>query len=229
MSFQQTSYQKARLEIEGQAPLSCWFNPQQYTISKLNQWNATPVVGASLPTIQFGGGHGRELTLQLLFDAAENASADVRGVTDRLLMMMEVTVPAGGDLATARPPTVTFAWGPTVTFEAVAQQLNVQYTLFSPDGSPIRALCTLTLIQFAKADSRSTTGGALEADSSIVQSPAPAPAVHTVGEGDSLPSIAQSVYGEPSRWRDIAEANEIDDPLRPPRGQPLAIPRTAGS
>lgn len=228
MPTQQTSYQKARLEIEGQAPLTCWFNPQQYTISKLNQWTAKLVAGASLPMIQFGGGLGRELTLQLLFDASDSASADVRNVTDRLLLMMEVAVPASGDPAAARPPTVTFAWGPTVSFTAVARQLNIQYTLFGPDGSPIRALCTLTLVQIAKADSRSTSGPT-EAESSIVQSNAPPPAVHTVSEGDSLPSIAQSAYGSPSRWREIAQANAIDDPLRPPRGQPLAIPRAAHS
>jgi Contractile injection system tube protein/LysM domain len=223
----QTNYQKARLEIEGQAPLTCWFNPQQYTISKLNQWTATPVVGASLPTIQFGGGMGRELTLQLLFDASDSASKDVRSVTDRLFMMMEVTLPAGGDPAAARPPTVTFAWGPTVGFTAVARQLNIQYTLFGSSGAPIRALCTLTLVQVAKADSRSTSGPA-EEENSIVQNVAPPPAVHTVSEGDSLPSIAKSALGDASRWREIAQANEIDDPLHPPRGQSLAIPRRSG-
>jgi hypothetical protein len=228
MADQQTNYQKAQLEIEGQAPLACWFNPRQYTISKLNQWNATPVVGASLPDIQFGGGHSRELTLELLFDAADSASQDVRGVTDRLFMMMEVAVQAGGDPAAARPPSVTFAWGPTVSFQAVARHLNVQYTLFGPDGTPIRALCTLTLVQVAKADSRSTSGPA-EAESSIVRTATPPPSVHVVGEGDSLPSIAQAAYGRPSAWREIAKANSIDDPLRPPRGQSLRIPRAARS
>jgi Contractile injection system tube protein/LysM domain len=223
----QTNYQKARLEIEGQAPLTCWFNPQQYTVSKLNQWSTTLVAGASLPALQFGGGLGRELTLQLLFDASDSASEDVRNVTDRLFMMMEVTVPAGGDPAAAQPPTVTFAWGPTVGFTAVARQLNIQYTLFGPSGAPIRALCTLTLVQYAKADSRSTSGPA-EDESSIVQSTTPPPAVHTVSEGDSLPSIAQSAYGDASRWREIAQTNEIDDPLRPPRGQSLAIPPRSG-
>lgn len=226
MAARQTSFQKARLEIEGQTPLACWFNPQQYAIAKHNQWHATPVVGASLPEIQFGGGMARELTLQLLFDVSDTTSEDVRDVTNRLLMMMEAAVPARGGRSAARPPTVTFAWGSTVGFTAVARQLNIQYTLFGPAGNPISALCKLTLLQVAKADSRSTSGPA-ETENSIVKTAAPPPAVHVVSEGDSLPLIAQSAYGDPSRWREIAHANAIDDPLRPQRGQALAIPRAA--
>ena len=37
---------------------------------------------------------------------------------------------------------------------------------------------------------------------------------HIVQDGDSLHSIAYESYGDPTRWRTIAEANEIDDPLR---------------
>ena len=48
--------------------------------------------------------------------------------------------------------------------------------------------------------------------------------MHTVQDGDSLPSIAQSAYGDVKRWRDIAEASGIDNPLHLPRGLPLTIP-----
>src|SRR6202035_5673625 len=116
------------LASEGQRTLTCWFNPQQYAISKANEWRATPVVGASLPSLQFGGGLGRELTPELLFDGPDTSSTDGRKVTDQLFMMMEVTQPAAGDTNSARPPTVTFSWGTTVTFAAVCRNLAVSYT-----------------------------------------------------------------------------------------------------
>ena len=40
-----------------------------------------------------------------------------------------------------------------------------------------------------------------------------------------LAVIAYAAYGDPTRWRLIAEANGIDDPLRLRRGTPLTIPR----
>jgi hypothetical protein len=222
MASQQISYQKAQLEIEGQAPLHCWFNPHQYAVSKSNQWCATPVVGASLPSIQFAGGLARELALELLFDASDTTAGDVRGVTDQLFLMMEVTEQASGAGNAGRPPTVNFTWGPTVTFKAVARHLDVHYTLFRPDGTPIRAICALTLVQVEKADSRSGSGAA-PAQNPTTRASAKL-GVHVLREGDSLHSIAYAAYGDPTRWREIAEANGIDDPLVLQRGRALTIP-----
>jgi nucleoid-associated protein YgaU len=36
--------------------------------------------------------------------------------------------------------------------------------------------------------------------------------------------IAARVYGDPSRWRDIANANNIEGPFNLPTGAPLVIP-----
>jgi hypothetical protein len=49
--------------------------------------------------------------------------------------------------------------------------------------------------------------------------------IHTVQDGDSLASIAHRAYGEAQRWRDVAEANGIDNPFHLPRGLPLTLPR----
>ena len=40
--------------------------------------------------------------------------------------------------------------------------------------------------------------------------------VRAIKVGDHLPVIAAEVYGDPLLWRRIAEANDIDDPLRFP-------------
>src|SRR5262249_13132252 len=136
--------------------LECWFNPKEYTIQKQNQWKVDPVVGTALPTAQFGGGQPRKLSLDLLFDASDS-DLDVSSVTDRLFKMMEVNKArgSGGGKNSGRPPMVTFTWGGTVTFKAVADSLSVQYTLFRPDGSPIRAQAKLSLIQVEKAQDKS--------------------------------------------------------------------------
>ena len=49
--------------------------------------------------------------------------------------------------------------------------------------------------------------------------------VHTVTDGDSLQSIAYKNYGDATRWRTLAEANGIDNPLTLRRGHELTIPR----
>ena len=103
--------------------------------------------------------------------------------------------------------------------------LSVPYTLFKPDGTPVRAQAKIALLQVEKAARPS--GGQDEA-------PEPDHAglagvrSHVVRDGDSLQSIAYAAYGDPTRWRAIAEANGIDDPMRLRRGAPLAVPRLEG-
>ena len=38
-------FQKAKLEIDGQQPIECMFNPQEYTIVKTNVWSFKPRTG----------------------------------------------------------------------------------------------------------------------------------------------------------------------------------------
>jgi hypothetical protein len=45
-----------------------------------------------------------------------------------------------------------------------------------------------------------------------------------LGRSDSLASVAQAEYGDPGYWRDIAELNGIDDPLRLTAGRRLLLP-----
>jgi hypothetical protein len=216
-----TGFQRAKLEIEGSGPLECWFNPNEYSITKANDWTIRPIVGASLPTPQFGGGHARELTLDLLFHA--DPDGDVTPVTDRLFAMMEVSSSLpGASRNQARPPTLTFSWGTFTSFKAVCRQLSVQFTLFRPDGTPIRALARMALIQVAK-DPR-TPHGTPAAPQNPTTRATERLRAHIVRDGDSLQSIAYRHYGDATRWRVVAENNGIDDPTRLVRGASLSIP-----
>jgi hypothetical protein len=225
---------RARLEIEGGGEIPCWFNPKEYTVSKANEWTVKPVVGKALPTVQFGGGQARDLSLDLLFDAADTPTRSVREVTDELFRAMEVRPDMASQSGknSARPPYITFVWGDTVSFTAVAKQLSVQYLLFRTDGTPVRAQAKLSLVQVepARDASRRTNRSATEPPP---QNPTtmgiPGLRSHVMRDGDTLQSIAYAAYGDATRWRPIAEANGIDDPMRlPRRGATLAVPRLDG-
>lgn len=57
----------------------------------------------------------------------------------------------------------------------------------------------------------------------------PAPVFHTVYPGDNLWSIAQQYLGDGSRWRELAEANGLDNPSLLRVGQKLRIPGASPS
>lgn len=105
-------------------------------------------------------------------------------------------------------------YGDGIGSQVILKKLEVSYTRFDQAGDPIRAKIGLTLEMVNKAPqgtnptSHSPGGGR----------------VHTTTAGDSLARIAQSTYSNPGAWRDIAAANDIDDPLRVRNGRTLFLP-----
>jgi nucleoid-associated protein YgaU len=214
-----TGYQQAELTIDGDQPIKCRFNPNEYLISKNNELTYKPAPGQSLPPVTYGGGLPRELSVELLFDTADSPSNDVRTVGERLLKMME----SGG----GSPPKVTFKWGSMGTFKAFARSLALRYTHFAPDGTPVRAHASLTLVQTDKAQDGSAGAGGTPGGGNPTTRGVAAIRSHVVRDGDSLPSIAFGAYGDATLWRPIAEVNGIDDPLGLRRGTSLTIPTIA--
>jgi phage tail protein X len=220
-------FEKAALEIDGGDRIEVYFNPTEYSISKSNQWKYDTVTGSSLPPAQFGGGNPREMTLSLLLDVSLlGGEASVRGVTDKLFKMMEVPGGEGAGSASAVPPFVTFHWGSVIPFKAVCTQLTVAFKMFHPNGEPIRADVKLSLKQAETASTASSNGA--NAPGNPTTRANAGHGVHTVKDGDTLPSIAYEAYGNATVWRSIADANGIENPLHLRRGVALSLPKLEG-
>jgi hypothetical protein len=218
---------KAELEIEGKAPIPVYFNPTEYSISKSNEWKYDKVTGNSFPKAQFGGGNPRELTLNLMLDASLlGKESHVRGTTNELFKMMEVKEGQTAGSPGAVPPFVTFRWGKETTFKSVCTQLTVAFKLFRPNGDPIRAEVKMTLKQ-AETAGTASANGANRSGNPTTRANA-GHGIHIVKDGDTLPSIAYSNYGDATVWRAIADANGIENPLHLRRGRSLSLPKLAG-
>lgn len=214
---------RAYIDVEGGRRIDCWFNPQQYTISKSNKWKVDPVVGAGLPKAQFGGGDAQKLTLDLLFDDSDRQDGDVREITDALFEAMAVDKSLASTKNSGRPPVLTFGWGATTTFKAVCDSLSVQYLLFRPNGTPVRAQAKISLLQVEPKVSKAAQGTGGRPQNPTTRG-AEGVRTHVVRDGDSIHGVAFAAYGDATLWRAIAETNGIDDPMRLRRGTVLSIP-----
>ncbi len=119
-------------------------------------------------------------------------------------------------------PVVSFVWGkfsqdtengPNYAF--FVTKLNVDYTMFLPDATPVRAKVKLGLEQ--------ATTKAQENARRQKKSPDHAK-LYTVKRGDTLQAIAQREYEDPREWRRIAKTNNIDDPMALRPGTKLLVP-----
>jgi nucleoid-associated protein YgaU len=204
---------KARSGGEGEIVFT--FNPNQFSISKSAGWSRVPqrtATSSAMP--QFTGSEPAILTLEVFFDASEAQTPRVAADVQRLL---DCVRPLRQTIASDEPspPLVVFGWGRFTSFVAIVKQVNANYTMFRPDGTPTRATATITLeeIPTDPPPRQNPTSGALAAHR-----------VHQVVAGDSLASIAYEEYGDATLWRRIAELNDIDDPMRVPPGRPLLVP-----
>jgi nucleoid-associated protein YgaU len=210
---------KAYLEIENGDKIDCMFNPAELTISKSNTWKPPgEAKGKNAPELRFQAGQSATLTLSLTFDTTRDGTA-VTDHTDALLGLMKVDpkLPGGDKNRNShRPPWVKFHWGSTHSFKAVVDQLKIRFTYFASNGMPLRAKADLTLKQWKD-----------EAELPLQNPTSSTPTLHSVHQllpGETLDRVASTHYGDPTRWRIIAEANNILDPLDLPKGATLAIP-----
>jgi hypothetical protein len=220
----------AKLEITPQKPsnlgkITVAFNPNSYSITKTVNWqnisNSTNEKEQTqrllnAPQLKFGGGESRILTFdELFFDVTEPINGtqfqDVREKTNEIVALTKI------EKGTAQPPICLLTWGNATPvnsdfpFTGVVTDLTQTFTLFKRDGRPVRAKLTVTFREYLDPikDQKETD---------------PELTTHIVKRGNTLSSIAAELYGDPTRWRVIAEANNLEDPRNLEIGKLLSIP-----
>lgn len=189
------------------------FNPTEYAISKSNSFAEIGIPGLNAPPVQFIRGGAEKLSFELLLDTSQEVK-DVRTeFVDKLRALMDIR----SDLHA--PPVLQFTWDRGM-FTGVMDSLNITYTLFAKGGIPVRAKASVSLKQYApvKIQVKATPKNSPDVEK-----------VTRVTVGDTLERIASAAYGDPGLWREIAIANEIDDPRSLRVGMELVIPVLEGA
>lgn len=183
------------------------FNPKEYVIEKKTPWSEINVFGMDSPPVQFTMGERKRLSMELFFDTSEEKT-DVRDYTTKIEELMLVNAQEH------RPPILRFSWG-SLSFDCVMEDLVQRFTLFSNDGTPLRAICKVVFKEYATAATQLSNTRRESAD-------------HTkrmaLREGETLSSLAAREYNNSAKWRAIADANNIDDPENISAGTIVELP-----
>lgn len=141
---------------------------------------------------------------------------DGANAADSCERLLSWTYPADVRQTTARQdvPELKFIWGRT--YPVNLNQVTINYTRFSRTGKPVRALVDLTL--------HSVPGGSLVTPTNPSSGGMSGRRTHLLTGAETLPELSTQTYGEPGRWREIATANGIADPLRVRPGALLYLP-----
>ncbi len=209
---------KAFIEPEKGGRIDCLFNPAELTIAKQNQWSEVKAPGRNTPKLTFSQGSPGTITMELTLDTTATGEA-VTTYTGQLLQLMKIdkALPdSNSKTNSARPPYCVFHWGDFHSFKAIIQSLSIRFTYFAGNGTPLRAKAQVSFKQFEDEDAygpQNPTSG----------TPNPH-LVHQVSVGETLDRIAAAKYGDPTRWRLLAETNGVVDPFELRPGTTLMIP-----
>jgi LysM repeat protein len=190
------------------------FNPEEYTLSKDNNFASQAIPGLSSPLLQFVNGNLRTLEMELFFDTylplttAAAPPRDVREETQKIVDLLKI------DSEFHAPPILEVSWA-SLFFRCVLARVSQKFILFLNDGRPVRARLTVSFNEFIDEEREAKEVNRQTADFSKA---------HTVLQNEDLSRIASRFYGDPQLWRPIAVANELADPRAITTGQILRIP-----
>jgi hypothetical protein len=204
------------------------FNPTEFTLDKSAQLAEINIPGLDAPLVQFIRGQSEKLTMDLFFDTTEQGmgagATSVTTLTDRVYGLLKIE-PDGH-----APPVCSFLWNSAfpgadlparfgnqrrTEFQCVVEGVKQKFTLFSPEGVPLRATLTVSFREYKTLDEQLRQLNLNSPDRT--QS-------HVVRGGETLAAIAAQHYGSPAEWRRIADQNAINDPRRLTPGTFLTIP-----
>ena len=134
------------------------YNPKDLDLSRNVPWTAIQANNNRDPNraqkdvndIEFTGGEGRHLSLELLFDGFE-AKRSVASEVDTLDKLARVVKPGSAGVNDRRPHQCVVVWGGGDPKEyipplrCVIGSLSVKYTMFTREGKPVRAVVQLKL------------------------------------------------------------------------------------
>jgi nucleoid-associated protein YgaU len=213
------SFARAYLLLEDRTRIAFWFNPSTLHRERNANYNACAAAGQAAPTLEYRGTDSQSLSLELLLHAPDERTAtEVQDAIAKLEGLIEPTVEVP-DTHQRRPQQLRFIWGEYTSPLSVCKSVSTTIELFETDGTPLRARVAIVLTQAQPEPDEQGQNPTTRATQRR--------RAHLVHAGETLAGIAYAHYRDPTRWRAIATANELDDPLRLPVGSHLTVPLDA--
>jgi len=223
---------KARFKVFKQdgssEQITVQYNPNSLSFEKPVHTAEITIPGLDSPLKQFVRGGTETASVELFFDTTERGTGvgatSVTTLTDAFYGLVKI------DPQTHAAPVCSFIWGEKfpgdrlperygnqrrTEFSCVVTSVKQDFKLFSPEGTPLRAVLTLKLEEYVPLQRQIEQLNLQSADHTRS---------HVLEQGESLALVSWQYLHDARDWRHIATANRIDDPRRITPGRTLTVP-----
>jgi len=181
-----------------------WMNPESYKRTLNVSRSAVKEIGGNGSTSSFSRIGEETLSMTLIFDTTGLLPSPLgsdrmpqTGVVELLEPLIQKMAMVSPD--TGEPCYLQLSWA-QLQARCVLSSMTVDYKLFRPDGTPIRASVQLSFSSYSSsiALGRTSTTTAKQSSQFVI-----------VTEGDTLPSLCNRIYGRSNYYLDVARYNGI--------------------
>jgi hypothetical protein len=179
-------------------PFYALINPETYSYKYKIEFCETQAPGTSGVALKFNKMPPQEFNFDFLFDGTGVISSNIVPVADQLDSFRQKILQYQGEIH--RPYYLKIHWG-TLLFKGVLTAMDIEFKLFQPDGSPLRAV--------AKCSFK----GTVEENLRVAQENPMSPDItheRIVNAGDKLPVMTKKIYNDKKYYIDVATYNELD-------------------
>ncbi|MEM1205431.1 MAG: hypothetical protein AAGN66_19535 [Acidobacteriota bacterium] len=203
---------------------SVYINPEKYTRKYEILYSDVQAQGSSSGTPEFNRAQSDRVTFELVFDGtgvvpSPRPGAGAQGgdgIADQVDEFLNLVFTYNGSIHS--PNYLQLSWG-TLVFDCRLTHLDITYTLFKPDGTPLRARANATFVEFTNKLELAKEENNTSPDLSHVI---------TVKGGDTLPLLCFDVYGISDYYPQVARVNGLTNFRDIPEGTQLVFPPVAG-
>jgi len=200
----------------GDGEFSTLLNPEKYTLKYKVEYTEAQGQGTSATQPKFVRSLPEDFEIDFLFDRTgviqgqDNSTGD--GIIDDIQKFKKIVFDYSGD--EHKPNYIMIGWG-TLLFKGTLLEMSIEFKLFSPDGTPLRAVV------------KTKFKGSIEDDLRVAKENNNSPDlthIRTVKEGDTLPLMTFNIYGDSKYYLQVAAVNNLSNFRKLKVGQDIKFP-----
>ena len=206
-------------------PFTVLINPESYTIKYRVDQTESQGQGTSHPQLHFNKILAQDIHFDFIFDSSgvvvepsllqigiANPFAETSNVIDQVEVFKQLMLYYQSE--THRPNFVALKWG-TLLFKGQMTSMDIDYKLFKPDGTPIRAMARVDFRGFIEEDLRVAKENSLSPDITHER---------LFKADDRFDLVVGKIYSDASFYIDVAKANHLGSFRKIPTGTKLIFP-----
>lgn len=192
-------------------------NPEQFAQRFQVKYDKKRPKGSQGVDQKFMSSAPEDLKLDFFFDGTNTIEGYVykgESVPSQIARFKEIVYKMKGTIH--RPRFVKVYLGPGIgTFNCLLSDLQITYTLFKPDGTPLRAKISASFKGHTEPERREKEQGTSSPDLTHER---------FVEAGDNLPLMVNRIYKEPELYLEVARFNDLTNFRRLKAGQQIFFP-----